>query len=132
MDKNKRYLMETLKQSMEITFDVRKSEKLFPIKALLTKISNKGFEISVKRKNLPIKWQSFISLDFLLNQNVSCYFCFIDFSLDAVLSKVEREKDKTLSMYITFQENVPRYWKECLFDMIKSYPEGEFSQLCFR
>lgn len=132
MEKHNKYLIKNIKYPLEI-----EEVKLTDLDVILSptahifQVSNVGIKFYLNREDLPNKWRSFLSLQFLLNKNISVYLSEMDFRLEGYIFNIDPLNSDRFKVFVRFHTNAPDYWKNCLFDTLKAYPEGEFSSLHF-
>ena len=123
-------MIHTLKESIEITqVSLIQTADIVASSATLFQISAGGFWLKVYRKDLPQSLKNHISLNALCNKEVDMLLPMMNIHLDGVVIKTKYFQGGVFEIFIRFLDNIPRYWYDCLMDILISYPYGEFSNL---
>ena len=125
-------MIQKLKENLEVT-------KLSPVRepsmvidsAHLFQISEKGFYIKLKRKNLPSDLKKDLSLNTLLNKEIAMNLSIMNIQLNGVVTNVQHMGSGAFEIFVQCLNDTPKYWYDCLMDVIMSYPYGEFSNVEF-
>ncbi|OFZ15456.1 MAG: hypothetical protein A2Z20_12240, partial [Bdellovibrionales bacterium RBG_16_40_8] len=87
--------------------------------------SNSGFLIQIDRHSLvPEDLRENLSLQSILGQSVVMYLPQMNLDLDGTISRATHMGRGIFVIAVTFSNEVPEYWRECLVDLLPA--PGEF------
>lgn len=122
--------MVALKENLKINFlSLMENTDVIAQKAFLFKISSQGFFIKLNRKDLPSNLKTHLNLKPLNEKAVMMHVPNMDLDLDGTIVQTRHLGRGNFEIFVKFFDHVPRYWIDCLLDMLNSYPEGEFSKI---
>ena len=81
--------------------------------------SNAGFLLEVNRDDLvPDDLRENLNLQSILGQSVVLYLPQMDLDLDGTISRASHIGKGRFAIAITFSNEVPEYWRDCLVDLL--------------
>lgn len=85
-----------------------------------------GFLMSVSRKNLiPPELKQNLSLDSLIGERVVLFLPQMNLDLDGKITRAHHTGKGFFEIAISFSDDIPEYWRECLIDLLPSPGELE-------
>lgn len=87
-------------------------------KAYICRLTPQGFDLHLKRQDLvPSFLRTRLSLDCLLNKNLSLYIPLMGIDLDVTVTKTQHLGKGDFEIMTEFFADSPTYWRECLFEL---------------
>lgn len=122
--------MKTLKENIKIDlFSLLDTSDVIAQKACLFQVSPNGFYLRIHRKDLLSSLKKNLSLQSIQERDVTLHIPDINMHLDGVVAHTQHIGRGFFEVFIKFFDNVPKYWRHCLLDMLCCYPDKGFSQL---
>ena len=122
--------MKTLKKNIKIDlFSLLDTSDIITEKACLFQVSHNGFYLRVHRKDLLSSLKKNLSLKTIQKRDVTLHIPDMNIHLDGIVAHTRHIGKGVFEVFIKFFDNVPKYWRHCLLDMLCCYPDGSFSQL---
>jgi hypothetical protein len=88
--------------------------------------SASGFLLSLDRKNIAAKdLRDSLTLDSLVGHQVVMFLPQMNLDLDGTIVRTEHKGKGRFEIAITFSNDVPEYWRDCLVDLLPA--PGEFA-----
>lgn len=88
--------------------------------------SSSGFLMHIRREDLvPEKLRHNLTLEELVGQQVVLYLPQMNLDLDGSITRADHTGKGVFEIAITFSDEVPEYWRECLVDLLPSPGEME-------
>jgi hypothetical protein len=89
------------------------------MKAKIVDTSTEGFLIVIERDDLiDDELKSSLNLDSLNDTSLSLYVPFMDLELDGTVGLTRHIGKGTFEVLVNFSEDTPKYWRECLMDLL--------------
>lgn len=93
---------------------------------VITDASQSGFLLRIDREQLvPKEYRENLSLTNLVGHQVVMYLPQMNLDLDGCITRAEHVGKGSFEIAITFAEDVPEYWRDCLVDLLPA--PGEFT-----
>ena len=123
-------MIQKLKENLEVTqLSLMSNSKITIKSARLFQVSPDGLYINLERKNLPSSLKKDLNLDSLLNKEIAMNLSIMNIQLNGLITNARYTGGGVFEIFVQFLNNTPRYWYDCLMDVIVSYPYGEFSNI---
>jgi hypothetical protein len=88
--------------------------------------SASGFLLSLDRKNVAAKdLRDSLTLDSLIGHQVVMFLPQMNLDLDGTIVRTEHKGKGRFEIAVTFSNDVPEYWRDCLVDLLPA--PGEFA-----
>lgn len=89
--------------------------------------SPSGFLLKIERPHLvPEEYRKNLSLHDLIGDQVVMFLPQMNLDLDGTITRAHHTGRGTFEVAITFSQDIPEYWRDCLVDLLPA--PGEFDQ----
>jgi len=93
-------------------------------KAKIVDTSTEGFLIVIEREDLMMgDLKDGLTLEALKDMSLSLYVPFMDLELDGTVGLTRHIGKGTFEVLVNFSDDTPKYWRECLMDLLPELDE---------